>query len=804
MRLILPSVVLAAALTACAPPEAESLDGAPVPFENEVMAGQEGAEEAWVTLVNGDTEIVVLARRVGDVWVAGGDMVLGTLDADPAAPPSAGKVFSTTRWSDRTIPYLIDSSINPTIQTLIQGAIATWNASMVVQLEPLTGDPNTTDHVVFANPNTVNNCNDGIDNDGDGNIDGADSTCARGYENETFSCSSSVGMQGGAQQITVSGCSQGSVVHEVGHAAGLFHEHTRCDRDDFIDVFPANITTTEAPNYVKWCDNTSNGADIGPYDLNSIMHYGSGSTNTATAKILTEAGNLITAQRVAPTAGDIEGIRRMYSAAVPRIKDLDNDGFDDLVIGIPGESSSTLLRIGGIAVLYGTSFGVGSQRDELWDQDTSGVQEVAEEEDAFGSALAVGDIDGDDIADIVIGVPGEDSDAGIVHVLFGSASGVTATGDELLQPGLNGFNGNSEADDLFGQSVTLGDFNGDGFGDLAIGAPGEDTNGDEDHGWVHIIYGSASGMDTTTDHVIHQDTAGVQDSNEPFDRFGTALATGDINGDGFGDLLVSAPDEDLGSVNNCGQVHLFFGSASGIVTTGNEVWNQDSTGVSNTAEASDHFGLALATGDFDGDGRDDVVIGVPDEDLGSSTNTGLVHAIRGTASGLSTVDQQVLKQSNLSAGGTNVPFAFFGETLAVGDFDDDGYDDIAIGAPFFDDGSASSAGAVYIVYGSSTGPDINDSQLFTQDDSFILETSESGDQFGAALAVGDYNADGYMDLAVGIPGEQVGSAGNAGIFTVLYGSATGLGTGYGVPWAQGTLGLLGTAETGDLFGASLN
>ena len=147
------------------------------------------------------------------------------------------------------------------------------------------------------------------------------------------------------------------------------------------------------------------------------------------------------------------------------------------------------------------------------------------------------------------------------------------------------------------------DFNGDGFADLAVGVPDENVGAVADAGAVNVLYGSASGPVGTGSQQWTQNSSGIAGNAETGDHFGAAVATGDVNGDGRDDLIVGAPDEDVGALGDAGSVQVLLGGPTGLTTTGTQTWHQDSSGVVDTVEAGDRFGAALAAADHTGDGE---------------------------------------------------------------------------------------------------------------------------------------------------------------------------------------------------------
>jgi hypothetical protein len=205
-----------------------------------------------------------------------------------------------------------------------------------------------------------------------------------------------------------------------------------------------------------------------------------------------------------------------------------------------------------------------------------------------------------------------------------------------------------EPGDGFGSTLTIGDFNNDGWEDLAAGVPGEDFGGLEVAGAVNVIYGSSSGLQTAdpTDQFWTQDSPGIEDISEESDRFASSLASGDFNGDGFVDLAVGAPGES-GVVSSMGVVHVLYGTSSGLSASiiSDQRWTQNSPGINDSAEAGDLFGSTLAAADFNGDGNSDLAVGVPQESVGTVSEAGATNVLYGSDPSITSANDQFWHQN---------------------------------------------------------------------------------------------------------------------------------------------------------------
>jgi hypothetical protein len=360
------------------------------------------------------------------------------------------------------------------------------------------------------------------------------------------------------------------------------------------------------------------------------------------------------------------------------------------------------------------------------------------------------------------------------------------------------------AGDAFGSTLAVGDFNEDGRDDLAIGVPNKRVNNQDGAGAVVVLLGSNSGLSTTGNHFIHFGAGGMPDSPEVDDHFGAAMGVGDFNGDDNDDLAVCAPNREIGVIADAGMVVVIPGYEIGLNTFERQVIDQSAPALADSPEADDHFGLALAGGDFNNDGFDDLAIGVPDEELNGRAQAGAVHILKGTVDLLTFEADRFWTQDSDDILDSTEAGDRFGAALAVGSFDGNGYDDLAIGAPGEDQGGTDDAGAVHVLYGRAAGLTAADSAYFASGNPGLGDGAQADDMFGASLAAGNFNGDNRDDLAIGVPGESIGSRSGCGAVVVMRGTAnSGLVITHHQFWHQNSADTLDSNENNDGFGTSL-
>ncbi|MEU6274259.1 FG-GAP and VCBS repeat-containing protein [Streptomyces populi] len=418
------------------------------------------------------------------------------------------------------------------------------------------------------------------------------------------------------------------------------------------------------------------------------------------------------------------------AAAKPVKTDFNGDGFDDAAVTAPAAWRQGKWRVGTVTALYGSAHGVSAANHTTFDQDSPGVPGAAENGDLFGAATASGDFDADGYSDLAVSSPledvGEDTNGGVVQILWGSARGL-AGGSTVPDPA-------PAEHDRFGASLAAGDFDGDGRTDLAVGTSSSTLytfragiarsgragavserslplHGAPDAGIINLTAGDVNGdgradlmvdglyrTPSATDHKYYNVNYYVPGTSAGPSRTvaqrmpgGVSGAIGDIDGDGYGDVVTgvywgrTTADGPIG-----GKVLVAYGSSAGPSSRVQTI-TQESGTVPGDSEDWDKFGASVALGDVDGDGRQDLAIGAPDENMRlwgtMSYHLGTVTVLRGTSAGVDTTTApQYFYQGNHGVPGSAGGGQQFGTAVRLADLDRDGGADLLAGAPWGDNG----------------------------------------------------------------------------------------------------------------------
>lgn len=405
--------------------------------------------------------------------------------------------------------------------------------------------------------------------------------------------------------------------------------------------------------------------------------------------------------------------------------DINGDGYGDIILGASMYDNGQINE-GAAFVHYGSAQGVNTVAALTLEKNQSEAQ--------FGNSVAsAGDVNGDGYADVIVGSLFYDngqSNEGAAFIYQGSAAGLSANPASTLE-------GNQVAAQLGNIVASAGDVNGDGYSDVIAGVPLYDQ-GQADEGAAFVWMGKADGISAVAHLKLEK--------GNPEALFGFSVANaGDVNGDGFGDIIVGAPEFDNGQTKE-GVSFLYYGSASGIASVPNLLIENN--------QANAGFGSSVASaGDVNGDGYSDIIVGAPDYDNGE-VDEGIAFIYHGSSNG---IVNSVQKKLEINHNGASMGYS----VASGGDVNDDGYDDVVVGAIHYSNGE-NQEGAVFVYYGSSSG--INNSFSHT------LEGNEVVAFMGWSVSsAGDINGDGYHDIVIG-----AALAGNDGLVYVYHGSANGV------------------------------
>ena len=408
-------------------------------------------------------------------------------------------------------------------------------------------------------------------------------------------------------------------------------------------------------------------------------------------------------------------------------KDVNGDGYADVGVGATKYSTAT-----GRAYIYHGSFtGISTMAAASANTIITGESNS----DELGSAVAFGDVNGDGYADFIVGAWNYSMGAGNgrAYIFHGSSSGINSSVASSANTILTGEGG------CFGSSLAVGDVNGNRYADVAIGAYLYDA-GLPGYGRVYIFHGGSSGISSMG--AASANTLLTGDS--PGD-FGTSIAFGDINGDGYADLGAGAPVFNTSQ----GRVYLFHGGASGI----SSVTAPSCTTIFTGETTSISLGQSVVFGDVNGDGYADIVMGAPTH----TSDQGRIYAFHGSSGGIST-PADISVSADTIINGEAATISYFGCSLAIGDVNGDGYLDLGIGAFKFDNNDI---GRAYVYLGSSSG--------LVAIANFAITGGGTFYYMGQGIGFSDINSDGYSDFLV----SEWGFSSSRGQFHTFLGSSSG-------------------------------
>jgi len=385
-----------------------------------------------------------------------------------------------------------------------------------------------------------------------------------------------------------------------------------------------------------------------------------------------------------------------FGSAVADPGDLEADGVRDLAVGTPFNDDDGNDE-GAVWILFMDADGRVDQQQKI-SSNAGSFGGNLDDDDLFGSAVAgIGDLNSDGAFDLAVGVPGNDdggADRGGVWILFLDAEGKVRQ-EQKIADDTGGFGGNLDDDDRFGSAVAdIGDVNGDGIPDLAVGAPGYDDGGDN-KGAVWILFMRVDGK-VDAWQKVSESSGGFDGNLDADDHFGAAITgIGDLDNNGVPDLAVGVPGDNKGGTDR-GSVWILFLDAEGKVQQEQKIAD-DTGGFGGDIDDDDRFGSAVAaTGDMNGDGIPDLAVGAPNDDDGSD-NAGAAWILMMKADGKVDGWQKVSASSGGFEGNLNAGDHFGAAITGIGNLDNSELTDLAVGAPGSDDGGED-RGAVWILF----------------------------------------------------------------------------------------------------------
>lgn len=491
----------------------------------------------------------------------------------------------------------------------------------------------------------------------------------------------------------------------------------------------------------------------GPF-LMSLLGLLAGAPAVADTRLGTE-GDVYLANPYADPAESYYGFRTATG-------DFDGDGIDDLVVSELGNSER-------FRVLLGKAYPIGGPYP------LSRFSGKTVTTPAYGSVLATGDFNGDGVDEVAIGDRDSASNVGgggTVYIYRRSMADNWSL-QTIIRQGLGSYNGIDTAGDEFGFALASGDFDDDGFDDLAIGVPGKDIAGSpavSAAGAVQVVYGSASGLSGARDRVFTTSNDGLGFTADNADQYGYALAAGDIDADGDDDLAIGVVKRGCPNTGErAGGVVILKGSTSlGLSTLEAQAFQPGANGMLGSCPLAGYFGAALSIGKVNGQTFNGLAIGAPLTDVGGVEKTGAVHLMFGSSGGLNTGANQFITVSSLP-GGVSIPLLQFGNQVKLGRLRTN-TQSLAISASNDTVNGLLQAGSLWVLH-SGNGSAIISTQIaerWTASARLRIGPPAATDKFGGSIAIGDFNGDGLNDLVIGAYQHDVGGDANVGGGEVLY------------------------------------